>query len=586
MTIHASAQVGDNSEKKFKDYNDVLIDIESSLYSAAKLQKKSNEATYVALGRALELGQKFASFDDEFAALKEYLQYKEQPWTAKSDGNFFHGIVTVAFEVINPKTNKSLTAAPQLSKYRMILKYAFRQEMTADQLVAELSSSSINELYDVAAGASHKDPFEKYAEDENQKFVRAKQELLNAPSSGSLPTGTFTQSMPMPSSKTGFVPAMIQVDNNGFKLVKLYTNVPDKKVMEDVVALVPAEAKLARRKLVDEPAYAVFVACDIFQRFLPKIATVDDWERATSDAKRPVLGGNPSDEEVMEYTEWLRENRTEPKPHGDDDTQEQRDAKAIQIAKKFITLDALRFRQTRTGWHGASVTTQPFNPSFELQFDRPSQRVAFNRPLSISSRIAAQFVDKFPHETPWKLIRKAQGLALSSHDGKQVLPASDVEDVVSWRSLDAELTLLASYELTQPMLENLHLWKSQFSKLKLHGRAVFHRFQLLCVEVNGLQLALPDRDDHRRDVGQLLSEPLTEIPPGQRFVDFHMVGKLIQLTSDYGVSYQIDLLAGHQGLTAVKFRIQGLPMAYSVTLPLMLSQKGNPVEINMPRLGE
>ncbi len=135
------------------------------------------------------------------------------------------------------------------------------------------------------------------------------------------------------------------------------------------------------------------------------------------------------------------------------------------------------------------------------------------------------------------------------------------------------------------MLENLHLWKSQFSKLKLLGRAVFHRYQLLCVDDDGMQLALPDRDDHRRVLGQLISEKPTELPPGQRFVDFEMVRKLIQLTMDYGVTYQIDLLAGHQGLTALKCHIQGLPMAYSVTLPLMLSQKGNPVEINFPRLG-
>ena len=582
MTVQPSARVGDNSEKTFKYYNDVLSDIQTSIKAAAKFEQQSDEAIYEGLGKALELGRTFHSLADDNVALKEYLQYKDVPWTAKSDGNFFHGIVTAAFAVIDPDTNLSMTAAPQLSKYRIILKYAFRQKMTADQLVAALSSSSITALYEIAAGAAHKDPFEKYADDENQRFARAKQELLNAPSSSSLPAGTFTQSMPMPSSKTGFVPALIQVDSNGFKLVKLYTNVPDKKVMEDVVALVPAEAKLARRKLVDEPAYAFFVACDIFQRFLPKIATVDDWERAISDGKRPILGENPSDEEVMEYTDWWRENRTEPKPHGDDDTQEERDAKAIQIAKKFITLDALRFRQTSMGWHGTSVTTQPFNPSFELQFERPSKRVIFDRALSIPSRIAAQFVDKFPHEAPWKLIRKAQGLALSSNHGQQVLPASDVEDVVTWRSLDPELKTVASYELTKPMLEDLRLWKSQFSKLKLHGRAVFHRYQLLCVEDDGLQLALPDRERQRRDLGQLISEPFTEIPPGQRFVDFHMLRKLIQLTMDYGVSYQIDLLTGHQGLTALKFHIKGLPMAYSVTLPLMLSQKGNPVEINMP----
>ncbi|WP_300035752.1 hypothetical protein [uncultured Roseobacter sp.] len=582
MKDHSDAQIGDNAEKKFKEYNDVLSDIETSLCSAAKLQKKSNEATYVALGKALELGRIFAGFEDDFAALKEYLQYQDQPWTAKSDSNFFHGIVSVAFDIINPKTNKSMTAAPQLSKYRMILKHAFKHGMTSDQLVTELSSSSINELYDKAAEGARLDPFEKYAEKLPQQFARAKQSLLNTPSSSSLPSGKFSQSMPMPISKTGFVPAMIHVNNNRFQLVKLYTGVSDEKVMTDVAALVPDEAKLARGLLSKEPAYVLFATCDIFQRFLPKIAAVEDWERATQNSRQPVLGENPSAEEMAAYMDWWRENRSEAKPYGDEVTQEERDAKALQMAKKFILLDALQFRQTQTGWHGTSITTQPFNPSFELQFDRRPQRPLFDRPLSIPSRIAAQFVEKFPHETPWKLIRKAKGLALRSHDGKQVFPASDVEGVVTWRNLDPELVTLASYELTKPMLENLHLWKSEFAKLKLHGRNAFHRYQLLCVEDDGLQLALPDRDDHRCDLGQLVSKPLIDRPEGLRFADFHMVRKLIQLTMDYGVTYQIDLLAGHQGLTGLKFHIRGLPMAYSITLPLMLTQKGNPVEINMP----
>ena len=71
MKDHADAAVGDNTEKKFKEYNDVLGDIEISLKSAAKLLGKSNDATYEALGKALELGQKFAGMGDDYAALKE-----------------------------------------------------------------------------------------------------------------------------------------------------------------------------------------------------------------------------------------------------------------------------------------------------------------------------------------------------------------------------------------------------------------------------------------------------------------------------------------------------------------------------------
>ena len=162
MKDHTDTEIGDNAGKKFKEYNDVLSEIESSLYSAATLQKKSNAATYVALGKALELGRIFDDLGDDYAALKEYLQYKEQPWTAKSEGNFFHGIVTVAFDIIDPQTNKSMTAAPQLSKYRMILKFAFERGMTGNDLMSMLSDTSINEVYEQAAERTRFDPFEEF----------------------------------------------------------------------------------------------------------------------------------------------------------------------------------------------------------------------------------------------------------------------------------------------------------------------------------------------------------------------------------------------------------------------------------------
>jgi hypothetical protein len=301
-------------------------------------------------------------------------------------------------------------------------------------------------------------------------------------------------------------------------------------------------------------------------------------------AQRPVLGENPTDEDVTAYMDRWKENRTEPKPHGDDDTQEERDTKAKLLAKKFILLDALRFEPYGDGWRAQSISTQPFNPYFEVVFAGIGNRVPVDAAMSVPSRFAAQLVDQFPHKTPWRYLRKAGGLALQSTSAKNLnFPACDLDDVVEWRTLDGELKSIASFDLTKPMLQDLDHWKADLSALGLHGRTTFHRFQLLKFEEQQLLLALPDREDHRRTLGDLTTEEPEKLPEELRFFDFQMARKLIKFAIDYGVTYKVELLAGHQGLTALRFHALGLPFEASMTLPLMLSQKGNPVEINFPR---
>ena len=584
MKDHTEANIGDNANKKFKEYNDVVAQIEASLHTAAKHLISHNDAIHAGLGKALDLGHLFAEIDDEWALLKEFLQFHQKPWTAKNDGNFFHGIVTVAFDIIDPKTGKSFTSAPQMSKYRMILKYAFGRGLTGDALVELLSGSTLNDVYSLAAEQARFDPYEKYAEDTKQRFERAQKALLDGPRGDDLPSGKFTKSMKAPDAKTGFVPAMIKLDGNGFKLVKLYSNTSETQVMEDVAALVPAESKLARKSLAQQPGYGMFVTCDFYTRFLPKVANVEDWEKAVAATQRPMLEENPTDEDVNAYMDWWQENRTEPKPHGDDDTQEERDAKAKQLAKKFIPLDALRFEPDGDGWRAQSISTQPFNPYFEVVFAGIGNRVPVDAAMSVPSRFAAQLVDQFPYETPWRYLRKAGGLALQSTSEKNLtFPASDLDDVAAWRTLDGDLKAIANFDLTKPMLQDLDRWKADLAALGLHGRTAFHRFQLLKLDEQQLFLALPDREDHRCALGNLTTEEPDTLPKGLRFFDFHMVRKLIKFAIDYGVAYQVDLLSGHQGLTALKFHALGLPFEASITLPLMLSQKGNPVEINFPR---
>lgn len=65
MKDHTEGNIGDNANKKFKEYNDVLAQIEVSLHTAAKHQISRNDAIHAALGQALDLGHLFSEIDDE-----------------------------------------------------------------------------------------------------------------------------------------------------------------------------------------------------------------------------------------------------------------------------------------------------------------------------------------------------------------------------------------------------------------------------------------------------------------------------------------------------------------------------------------
>jgi hypothetical protein len=54
---------------------------------------------------------------------------------------------------------------------------------------------------------------------------------------------------------------------------------------------------------------------------------------------------------------------------------------------------------------------------------------------------------------------------------------------------------------------------------------------------------------------------------------------LLQLAEDYGTEFELELLDGLEGLSALRIIPQDFPVSSSITLPLMLSNKGNPAEI-------
>lgn len=584
MKDQATANIGDNVGKKFKEYNDVLGAIESSLLTARDHLNSHNSSIFSALGQALDLGHLFAAKRDEeddvdWSFLRDFVAFHQKPWTAKCESNIFHGIVTVAFDIIDKTTGHVLSSAPQMSKYRTVLRYAFEKEMAGEDLVDLLEGVTLSVVYERAVSLFRFDPFSLFVENDEQRFQRASEELLTKPD---LPSGEFTGDFPKPDIETGFVPAMLHVDQSGFKLVGLFEGDTENVIQAKVAGLVPAQAIRSSTSLSSQPGYALFVACDLFSRFLPKIADVHDWAKAAATASRPALSENPSEGELSEYLEKLRHKSSgQSSPDQDKEAAESKDQKTKQLAKKFVLLDALRFEQSSAGWVAESLTTQPYNPCCRMFFPRPRGTIPIER-LDVTSKDAVHFVDQFPRKSPWKPMRSGAGLALQSvGEPATSFHAADLDDVTNWRTLDPELETIGRFNLSKPMLDDLSKWQQELKALNLHERTAFHRYQTIELVEGQLQLVLPDRPNQRRVLGELVSEEVAPFET-QRFFDFHMVRKLIQFSLDYGVAYEFDLLSGHQGLSAARVSIKDLPFKATVTLPLMLSQKGNPVEITFP----
>lgn len=584
MNEQSMIETGENAGKKFNEFNGVLGAIERSLLTAQDHLKRHDDAIYEALGTALDLGHMFATKrekeqDWDWSFLKDFVTFHNSPWTAKCETNMFHALVTVGFDKVDDVTGKPLCSAPQLSKYRTVLRYAFEAGMNGADLVRKLSQTSLSEIYEQAVSVFRFDPLDHFIEDDAQRYTRASKMLLEA---ADLPTGTFTEGFPKPEKQDGFLPAMIHVDEDGFKLVGVFDKEPADDVIHKVSSLVPAEAKRSRHKLAEQPGYPLFVACDLFTRFLPRIADVAEWQKAAKAAASPVLTHESSNEDVAALLAWMRNGSAGNKVDQPSESDLGDAMISKDVGQKFKLLDALRFVHDKSGWVASNITSLPHAPCCEVRFPehRLTSRIA---PMAMTSLEASRLVSRFPRHSPWKLHRANGGLVLRSQSDTSIsLAATNLDDLVNWRSLDPDLKPVARFELSKDTLDKLDTWEAEFRDSVGHGRIQFQRYQSLEVVEDRLHLVLPDRDGHRRTFGMLTSED-TPAWTAPRFFDFKLVRHLIQFALDYGISYEFDLLKGYQGISAARFSLLGLPFDASVTLPLMLSQKGNPVEITLPQ---
>ncbi|MGC1495426.1 MAG: hypothetical protein WA790_06430 [Sulfitobacter sp.] len=582
MNTQAPIGKDDNVDKKFNDFSPYLDEITIHVLEAQKHLDRHNRSVFEALGRTLDLGYLFeekrkADGDDNREFLKDFLEAHGERWSTKCEISFFHGLVGVAFGQIDSKTDEPLNSAPTLSRYRAVLRYAFEGKLTGEELVAKLKAMTLNNYYSEAVSHFRYDPLDRYVEDDDDRFLRSVRHLYRTMN---LPKIAYSEDFTKPKSVGGFATALVRVRNGSMQLVGFTEDGDEESVRAKVSALVPAEAKRRRKKLSDKNLYWLYVTCDLYRRFLPNIADRRAWAKASKEADIPIIDANSTDDEINRSIQRRIEI-------GEEQTkQKERILEAIDaektpdaLMKKFASLDALEFVRHDGHWIARTLTTHPNTPCITVSQPDGKARTMLPPRLGILGIEAKRFVGEFPKFKDWRFARKGKMGTLVDAEGKTASTKfQDLQGLALWRTTDPQLTPVARYKLDRSQLHDLERWRAEYADIPRIGRKAFQSVMKLDIVAGDLKLIHPLDEDHQKTLGVSKTGPLPALNE-TRFFDFKICEKLIELALDYGIGFEFDLMEGHQGTSALRVHPIDFPIEASVVLPLMLSNKGNPVEI-------
>jgi hypothetical protein len=582
MNIQSDITNDHNQDNRFKDFDVKLADIEKAVFKAQKFLNSHNLALYDALSITLGLGYAFnekrkTESDKDWLFLKDYLSFHGERWSTKCETNIFHGLVSIAFNQLD-KNGKEITTAPTLSKYRAVLRYANEREIAVKDFKALLESRTLAEVYQDAISAFRFDPIDHYIEDDEERYDRAISELDQI---DDLPSGEFTKSLTKPDTVGKYVSAIVKLNDNGFEVVGFVGNEKEEQIKSKIISLVPEEAPYVRRKLKDKNHYLLYVMCDIFKRFTPDIATIRSWNSAFEKAQLPVLNEHSNDEEIADYFEKLKQNSVENEDRRELAMTVLSSGKKGSVADgRFTLLNALDFKQVNKQLIVTTRTTHPNTPCLEFVFPFERSFNKFNQPIMIKDLDAFSFSNNFLKPSEWSMKKQAGGFKIvSDNESHGSLNMQDYSQLAKWRSFNKDLSVFDRFKLDKFTLDVLSNWKSDFANTPNFGRRAFSSIHKLKLEDGALNLAFPNIDSEIRILGVALDENSATELIKERLFGFNQVIRLVELAKDYGIEYEFELLGGHQGETALKFYCIGLPMDVSITIPLMLSVKGNPTEI-------
>lgn len=597
MNIQPDIQNDHNADKRFKSFDAKLADINTAILKAQKFQSSYNTAIFKAICITLDLGYDFAKqheidkneTDEDWRLLKNFLTYHDERWSSKCETNIFHGLVTIAFNQIGVD-GKEISTAPTLSKYRAILRFAFDNGISSSNLLDRLEEKTLNTVYGEAISQFRFDPIDNYIEDVDERYKRASQVLT---AKTNLPSAKFTTSIPKPDIKGKFASAIVKINGNSFDILGFAENEAEEQIKAKVIDLVPAEARYARRKLTDKNLYQLYACCDLYKRFTPNMATIKAWEKAHLDASLPVLTQNATQEEFEVYILKQRALKAAHNAAVSGLKDKLIHSKMPDsVVNKYMLLNALEFDIQDEKLLAFSLSTHPSTPCWDFGFAQEGFDLNGPFPLMLKDVDAKSFSNDYLEEGEWVLERNGTGYEVSpvkdpslDKDPLLQIHIQNYTTLGDWRKLDTDLNSVGRYKLDKIQLDLLSHWKDEYSQLPTMMHKSFQANMNIEVNTGIVDLVLPNNDTERRTLGTLLtpnaSTNNTPTSYKKRLFSFGDITKLIQLALDYRIHYEFELLVGHQGLSAIRFHCIGLPFEASITIPTLLSVKGNPVEITV-----
>ncbi|WP_299154999.1 hypothetical protein [uncultured Tateyamaria sp.] len=502
----------------------------------------------------------------------------DKRWSSKCDVTIFHVLVSVAFNQKDVEGD-AIHSAPTLSRYRAVLRFADEKGMDGPALVEKLKASSLDAFYKEALKKFRYDYLDDYVEDDEDRFQRSIQHLGEL---GGLPVAKFSDDLRKPKTETGFATAIVKVQDDDFKVLGFVNEqmVKQEVMQKKVSALVPAEAKRTRKKLADKKLYWLYVSCDLYSRFLPDHASRKSWSDAAKTAKLPLLDENTTQAQFDQYAAQIIKQREE------DDQQKVQIGEALQksdfdapVLKKFRLLDALEFREKDQRFHARTITTHPNTPCVEIWPDAQLPGEVLQDTVAMQGRHAKRFVSDFPRFAEWTWSAENGAITLKDENG-DTSPATlqNVSGLAQWKAIDPTLEPVARYRLDRSLMVQLQGWRDEYANIPRIGHSAFKNMMKLEADPDGLNLVHPLESKHRKQLG-IMTSGATPVFSTTRFFDFKTAEALLQLAEDYGTEFELELLDGLEGLSALRIIPQDFPVSSSITLPLMLSNKGNPAEI-------
>jgi hypothetical protein len=248
------------------------------------------------------------------------------------------------------------------------------------------------------------------------------------------------------------------------------------------------------------------------------------------------------------------------------------------VMQKFAFLDALEFAGHDDHWIARTLTTHPNTPCITVSLPDKA-RTMLPSHLGILGIEAQRFVGEFPKFNDWRFSRRTKMGTLVDTAGETASTKfQDLRGLASWKTIDPQLTPVARFKLDRDTLHDLEHWRAEYADISRIGRKAFQSVMKLDIVAGDLKLIHPLDEEHQKTLGGSMPGPLAGLVE-TRFFDFKTCEKLIELALDYGISFEFELMEGHQSASALRFHPIGFPIEASVVLPLMLSNKGNPVEI-------